>query len=147
MRRIVTSVFQKDPELKGSHSLLIFGICKTRHPDTSLKGNTERERGREASGWETASLAPRTCWRLCSEAEAVLSSTGKARWMTLNWMIHVPKSPDCSPQPPMSPPSPCSAPSFPAAHTQAALVLWKSPSDFPHSCKCIHLLLGSSSPS
>ena len=44
MRRIVTSVFQKDPELKGSHSLLIFGICKTRHPDKSLKGNTERER-------------------------------------------------------------------------------------------------------
>ena len=66
---------------------------------------------------------------------------------TLNWKIHVPKSPDCSPQPPMSPPSPYSAPSFPAAHTQATLVLWNSPSGFPHSCKCIHLLLGSSSPS
>ena len=66
---------------------------------------------------------------------------------TLNWMIHVPKFPDCSPQPPRSPPSPCSAPSFPATHTQAALVLWNSPSGFPHSCKCIRLLVSSSSPS
>lgn len=88
-RRIVTSVFLKDPELKGSHSLVIFGIYKTRHPDRSLKGNTERERegGRPSvqncsmpeRRRETASLAPRICWWLCSEAAALLPQNSPGR--------------------------------------------------------------------
>ena len=60
----------------------------------------------------------------------------------LDWLIQVPKALECSPQPSMSPPSPFPAPPLPTAHTQAASVLWGSPSFFPFSCKCIHLPLG-----
>ena len=108
---------------------------------------TDCERGREASGWETAPLAPRTCWWLCSEAKAL------PQWNSLGRQDRdsekddsVPRSLDCSPQPPCPLQAPL-APSFPATHTQAALVLWSSPSGFPHSCEGIHLLVSSSSPS
>ena len=47
MRRLITPVFQNDPEFEGSLSLLIFGIFETRHSDKSLKGNTDRLRERE----------------------------------------------------------------------------------------------------
>lgn len=59
----------REPEFKGSLSLLTFSICQTsRHK--------YRQREREGTwGWGTASLTPRNCWRLCSEAATLPQET------------------------------------------------------------------------
>lgn len=129
MRRNNYLPVTRDPQFRGSLSLLALSICQTSHHGKSLKGSADRERERGAGGWETASLTPRTCWRLCSDAAACPQG---AHWEgeteTLNWVIQAPQTLECSPQPSTSHCCPCQAPRLPAAA--------------PLSCKCLHLPRG-----
>ena len=79
MRRNNYLPVTRDPQFKVSLSLLALSICQTSHRGKSLKGSADRERERGTWGWETASLTPRTCWWLCSDAAALLARSSVGR--------------------------------------------------------------------
>ena len=113
----------REPEFKGSLSLLTFSICQTsRHK--------YRQREREGTwGWGTASYSKKLLAALLrSSNPASRNSPGRQERDYAYWMIQVSLTLECSPQLSMSHCCPCQVP----PHLAAA----------PLSCKCLHLLRG-----